>query len=84
MLEYKWCLRHASWNPSIYESDIISSLIEEMAPIAMSTVEQLKASLSNTASLVTPDSEAYEQSIKRWSETGERRAVRYSIFTKPC
>jgi hypothetical protein len=51
-------------------------LTEKMAPIDISAVEQLKASLSSTASIVMPDSEAYEQSIKRWSETGERRAVR--------
>jgi hypothetical protein len=51
-----------------------------MAPIDMSTVEQLKASLSSTASIVTPDSEAYEQSIKRWSNTSERRAVGVPIL----
>jgi len=52
-----------------------------MAPIDMSAVEQLKASLSSTVSIVTPDSEAYEQSIKRWSDTSERRAVGVPIVS---
>jgi hypothetical protein len=57
-------------------SDKTVFLTEKMAPIDISAVEQLRVSLSSTASIVTPDSEGYEQSIKRWSDTGERRAVR--------
>jgi hypothetical protein len=38
-------------------------------------LEKLKASLSETAVIVTPESDKYEESIKRWASSAERKAV---------
>jgi hypothetical protein len=46
-----------------------------MSTIETSAVEKLKASLSTSSSVVTPDSENYERSHKRWSEGAEKKAV---------
>jgi hypothetical protein len=46
-----------------------------MAQIRGAAVEQLRASLSTTAEVVTPDSENYAESIKRWASSAERPAV---------
>ena len=40
-----------------------------------SALEQLKMSLSATAEVVTPNSENYAESIKRWSSAAEKPAV---------
>jgi hypothetical protein len=39
-------------------------------------VEKLKASLSSSSEVLTPDSEGYAESIKRWSSAAEKPAVR--------
>jgi hypothetical protein len=46
-----------------------------MANIAATAIEQLKASLSSSAEIVTPESENYAESIKRWSTAAEEPAV---------
>jgi hypothetical protein len=38
-------------------------------------VEKLKASLSTSSEVLTPDSEGYAESIKRWSSAAEKPAV---------
>jgi hypothetical protein len=46
-----------------------------MSTIDSSEIIQLKASLSPSSSIVTPDLENYEQCHKRWSDGAEKRAV---------
>jgi hypothetical protein len=46
-----------------------------MMAIENSVVGPLKASLSSSSSIVTPDSENYDQSYKRWSEACEKKPV---------
>ena len=46
-----------------------------MSALSNSLVEQLKASLTSSASVATPGTEAYEQGIKRWSDAAEKKAV---------
>lgn len=52
-----------------------------MSTIETSAVEKLKASLSTSSSVVTPDSENYERSHKRWSEGAEKKAVSTELRT---
>ena len=61
-----------------------------MAKIAATAIEQLKASLSS-AEIVTPESENYAESIKRWSTAAEEPAVSFHLilrhlneFTSQC
>ena len=42
--------------------------------LSSSLIEQLKAELKG-GTVLTPGSEGYEASLKRWSETAEKRAV---------
>jgi hypothetical protein len=44
-------------------------------------IEKLKASLSPLSEVLTPDSEGYAESIKRWSSAAEQTAVRLLIFS---
>jgi hypothetical protein len=46
-----------------------------MSGLSNSLVEKLKASLTDSASVATPGTEAYEQGIKRWSDAAEKKAV---------
>jgi hypothetical protein len=46
-------------------------------------VEKLKASLSPSSEVLTPDAEAYAESIKRWSTAAEKPAVRPPIYCFP-
>jgi hypothetical protein len=46
-----------------------------MAPIGTAAIEQLKSSLSGPSDVVTPDSENYSESIKRWATSAEKPAV---------
>jgi hypothetical protein len=45
-------------------------------------VERLKASLSSSSEVLTPDSEGYAESIKRWSSAAEKPAVRTLTLCK--
>jgi hypothetical protein len=38
-------------------------------------VEKLRASLSSSSEVLTPSSEAYSESLKRWSTAAEKPAV---------
>jgi hypothetical protein len=38
-------------------------------------IEKLKASLSPSSEVLTPDSEGYAESLKRWSSAAEKPAV---------
>jgi hypothetical protein len=40
-------------------------------------VEKLKANLSTSSEVLTPDSDSYAESIKRWSSAAEKPAVNY-------
>jgi hypothetical protein len=40
--------------------------------------EELKGTLPASVVVVTPESEKYEESIKRWSSSAERPAVRFA------
>lgn len=62
-----------------------------MAKIAATAIEQLRASLSSSAEIVTPGSENYAESIKRWSTAAEEPAVSFHLilrhlneFTSQC
>lgn len=44
-----------------------------------SLAQQLQAGLEG-ATVLTPGSEGYEESLKRWSETAEKRAVGLHII----
>ena len=43
-------------------------------------VEKLKANLSSSSEVLTPDSEGYEESIKRWSSAAEKPAVSHPFY----
>jgi hypothetical protein len=51
-----------------------------MAKIAAAAIEQLKASLSSSAEIVTSESENYAESIKRWSTAAEEPAVSFLLI----
>ena len=38
-------------------------------------IEQLKASLSDSSTVVTPESDKYQESLKRWAASAEKPAV---------
>lgn len=46
-----------------------------MGSVITPQVEQLKSILSDSALVVTPDSEKYEQSLARWSVAAQKPAV---------
>lgn len=46
--------------------------------LSPSLVQQLRADLAG-ATVLTPGSDGYEESLKRWSETAEKRAVGLDI-----
>ena len=50
-----------------------------MTMLSSSVIDQLKAELPNTT-ILTPESEGYEASLKRWSEIAEKRAVSVDTF----
>lgn len=45
-----------------------------MTGISPSTIETLRSRLT-TATVLTPDSEGYQDSLIRWSDTGRKEAV---------
>ena len=45
-------------------------------------VEKLKANLSPSSEVLTPDSEGYAESIKRWSSAAEKPAVSLLVQLK--
>jgi hypothetical protein len=45
--------------------------------VGKAEVEKLKASLSTSSEVLTPDSEGYAESIKRWSSAAEKPAVNF-------
>jgi len=52
----------------------------KMSTIKTSAIEELKSNLSLSSTVVTPDSENYTQSIKRWAASAEKPAVGFPSF----
>lgn len=50
--------------------------------LSSSLAQQLQAELKG-ATVLTPGSEGYEESLKRWSETAEKRAVCPDVAQHP-
>jgi len=46
-----------------------------MAGVRAEVIQELKASLSNGAVVLTPSEEGYKESITRWAVSSERNAV---------
>jgi hypothetical protein len=51
-----------------------------MSIITSKLTEELKGSLPASVFVVTPQSEKYEESIKRWSSAAEKPAVRFACL----
>jgi hypothetical protein len=49
-----------------------------MSTIISKLADELKGTLPASVVVVTPQSEKYEESIKRWSSSAERAAVRFA------
>lgn len=54
-----------------------------MGSIPIPSIEQLKASLSDSSLVVTPESDKYEESLKRWSVAAEKPASIVVFPTSP-
>jgi hypothetical protein len=52
-----------------------------MPTITSRLAEELKGSLPASVVVVTPQSEKYEESLKRWSAAAEKSAVRFPLHS---
>jgi hypothetical protein len=80
IISYKLHQAPQFWFASLFNSISLASVTKFKMPTVTSRLaDELKGSLPASVVVVTPQSEKYEESIKRWSATAEKPAVRFPV-----